>query len=1495
MLVLACALPTVLGFAALGYDAYARQREQLSHDATRMAQALMNAVERDLSACETAAQALAVSPSLDTGDLAAFRGQASTLLADDFPAFAFVLSDASGVPLLNTRYAPGDALPPNGNLADLREAIASGHPNTSDLYPGDAQQPRMVSVNVPVLQAGIVHYVLSAQLRPERLNRLLTDQYIPTDWNGQIFDRKAVFVARSRSAHQVIGQLANPALRAAMAGGETGIVHLISREGVPVVVAYTRSAERGWYVSVGAPRASAGGALGDSVATMLASVAALLTIGFLTAWIIGGRIGRSVRALSAPAVALGRGEPLAIAPMTIREPAEVAAALVQMDGEMQRYRNELEQLVAQRTDQLQRSNALLATVYATAPVGLSLLDCDLRVVMVNDYLAALNGLPVEAHLGRTLPDILGPIGIEYERAYRHVRDTGEALPSVESSSVTLASPDQERHWIVSYHPVYGADHQMMGISAVVIDISERKQLSQRLHDINEQFHVLYEMSGDAHMLLAQGAGFIGGNRAAAKVFGCDSVEQFLTLSPAITSPPFQPDGQRSDVKADQMIRQALDTGSHHFEWLHQRVTGELFHADVLLTSLNIGRRGILQATVRDISERIAADLALRATGEQLRQRERFIRTVTDNVPGMVGYWDGQLRCQFANRLYLTSFGLTEQQLLGQPIHAVISTADLQEITPHLREVMAGRAAHFAREHEGDGERRYTWSDFIPDFDEQGDVRGFYVLVSDISDLKRTELHLQSLNEQLVQALDQAEMASSAKTEFLANMSHEIRTPMNAIMGLARLLEEAPLARRERDYVAKMTLATRSLLGILNDVLDFSKIEAGQLGLEATRFTLEQVLRSVSVLLGPSAFEKGIELVFSVAPEVPLALVGDPMRLEQVLLNLVGNAIKFTEAGEVVLSVGLAARDGGADTALTFDVRDSGIGIDPSQHESMFEAFSQGDSSTSRKFGGTGLGLAICRRLVRLMGGTIEVESELGKGARFTFDSHFGAAVPAETLDMPRQSEQGRSYQLLVVDDNASVRAAIGAQCAAHGWQVVLAASGAQAQETMRCCQFDFLLIDSAMPDMDGISLLTHLRAEHPGAPPCAMMVAESARERLAELADDLHLSAMLAKPATPARLAAALRELVSGRQAPDSAPSTQPLAGRLQGVRVLLVEDNQINQEVANYILLHAGATVDIAANGFIAVTMLTDHPRSYDAVLMDIQMPVMNGYEATQRIRAMGLTDLPIVAMTANAMEDDRAHAIGVGMNGHVAKPIDVDSLISALNRVTAGGAARERRAPASTSDAIAAAPPDHAGPGEIDGIDLRPTLQRFGGSYANFVSVFKRFEHSQGATMPEVRTLVAAGCRNDGVAVLHRLRGVAANLGASNVATLALEAEHALREAGEAELMVRLATLESALARVFRAARELPEPQAAGVPASPLPSADGAPPDLNAGLANLLTLLQNNNMKALAAYGALRPLLDAQLSDAAAKTLADAVSTLAFASAATQIEAVMNQRGNA
>jgi len=1468
-LVLACALPILIGYFVFATDADQRERAHVAEDAEMIARALAAAVDRDLANGETAARTLANQVGLADRDLAAFHAAARRLLRPEFPAYAVAVSAPDGKVLLDTRHALGSAVPARGNEAEIRAVFASGDAVTSGLHRGDATQPWVISISVPVWREGKVAYALTVELRPRRLQELLANQNLPPHWSAIVFDNNRRLAAYRGHNRHGIGDRMDPDLARAMARSPVGIVELTAHGPQAMYSAYARTPGHDWAVAIGFPRHAAREILGPDPGTTLAWIAVMLAISLGLAWRIGDAIARSVRALTKPAAALGRGEALVIPPLAIREAATVARALGKVEGELQQYRAGLESLVAERTNELRRSSAMLATVYATAPVGLAFLDRSLKIVMINDYLAAVNGLPAAAHIGRTLPDLLGERGIHIERPYREVLAVGRPLIDVEDSGDSPAEPGIMRHWICSYYPVYGPDRDLVGINAVVLDITERKREEQRNRDNEVMFRALFEGSGDAHVLIAHGAGFISANQAAIDLFGCAGADEFLAMAPASSSPECQPNGRRSDELWHEAMRRTLDTGGTRFEWIYRRRDGTQFHADVLLNSVDIGGRGIVQGTIRDITARVETAAALRAASRRLEESERMIRTVTDHLPALVGYWDADLRCRFANKPYLDWLERDAADVIGHTMHELLDEDQIREVQPHLDAVLRGERQFFERRlhRKRSGKVIQAWGSYIPDFDADGRVLGFYMLHADITELKRTQSRLE-------EALRAAEAASSAKGEFLANMSHEIRTPMNAIIGLARLLEEADLGRRERGYVARMQMAAKSLLSMLNDVLDYSKVEAGRLVLEQTPFALDDVLASIAAMSATSAWNKGIEPVFAVHPDVPSRLVGDPMRLGQVLLNLVSNAIKFTERGEVVLAIEPA--DAGT---LAFTVRDTGIGIPPEQQQGMFDAFSQADTSTSRKYGGTGLGLAISRRLVRLMGGDLRVESVPGRGATFRFTAPFGAAggTAATHVDTP-------ALRILVADDNASSRAALAALLAGHGWHVETAASGADTLALLRAAvPFDIAFIDSVLGDLDGASVIAFARADQAiSLPRCVLLAADPERERLDAVAADLRIDAVLAKPFTPGALADVLAELHSGAPAPVQGRPT-PLVGRLAGMRVLVVEDNLLNQEVANYVLVHAGAAVDFAGNGRVAVSMLAEHS-AYDAVLMDLQMPVMDGFEATQAIRAMGFDRLPIIAMTANALDEDRRRALAAGMSDYLAKPIDVDELVDMLVRITGRTAAP----PAEGAQTALAA--GMAVPAYLPGIDLKATLPRFGGNFASFAALFKRFESSQAGAVADIRALLDAGNRAGAGQAAHRLRGVAANLGATDVAGQALELEQALRSEDAAALALRLARLDAALSVVLEAARDLPAPQAS-------PAAAAAPEDsaiLQRALAQLLDLLHNNNMKAIAQFDTLRPAL-ARLEPGQAAPLADAVATLRFEEAAQLVRTLLDTKEDA
>jgi len=1346
ILVLACAVPLLIGYLAFAHSASERERIHVGQDAGMIARALAAAVDRDLDSGATAARTLANQASLEVDDLATFHATARRLLRPEFPVSAFELSGPDGRALLDSRHSYGAQLPPNGNEGDVRAVFASGDVVNSSLRREDPGLPWAVSITVPVWRAGKVAYALSVELRPQRLSEMLVNQQLPDNWNARIYDGRLRLVARSGELERGIGTPMHPELARAVAQGDSGMARLAGQGGRLMYVAYAHTRENGWIVTIGYPWHAEREILGNDPATSLAGIAVMLALGLALAWRIGGSIARSVGALTEPAAALGRGEPLHIPDLGIREAASVARALRKVEGELQQYRAGLESLVAARTAELQRSGAMLATVYATAPVGLSFLDPELRVVMVNDYLAAVNGLPASAHVGHTLPELLGERGREIEKPYRTVLASGRPLIDVDDSVESPAQPGEQRHWLCSYYPVYGPKRELVGINAVVLDITERKRQEQRNRDNEELFRALFEGAADAHLLAAYGAGFISANPAAVRLFGCANVDELLGLSPVSTSPEYQPDGRRSDQEAHEYMRRALDEGHCQFEWMHERRDGSQFLADVLLNRVDIGGRGIVQVTIRDITE-----------------------------------------------------------------------------------------------------------------------------------LKRTRSRLE-------EALRAAEAASSAKSAFLANMSHEIRTPMNAIIGLARLLEEAGLGRRERGYVARIRMASRSLLSMLNDVLDYSKVEAGQLALEQTGFELDAVLSSIAVLTATNAWNKGIEPVFAISPAVPARLLGDPMRLEQVLLNLTGNAIKFTERGEVVLSIAVLEHDGGrrgGQVKLGFAVRDTGIGIAPDQQQRMFEAFSQADSSTSRKYGGTGLGLAISRRLVGLMGGELEVDSRPGQGATFRFAAWFGVDAAARPEPLAPATPPLR---VLVADDNPSSRAALAASLAARGWQVDEAGSGEAALGRLRAeAAYDLAFIDCAMPDLDGASVIALAAASGKlRMPRCALLAADPERERLAALAADLRVDAILAKPFTPRALEDAIAELLGEPRVEAPRPHA-PMNGRLAGLRVLVVEDNLLNQEVANYVLAQAGAEADFAANGRIGLSMLGEAGGHYDAVLMDLQMPVMDGFEATAAIRQQGLA-VPVVAMSANVLEADRLRALEAGVDAWVAKPIDVDQLVATLARLCGHA---DAAAPAEPAEAASAMPL----PAAIPGIDLKAALPRFGGRVDAFTALLRRFTAGQAGAAGEIRARLAEGDRTGAAQAAHRLRGVAANLGALDVARLALELEQALRSDDAAALLPRVARLEEALRVVVDAVHDLDGPDQAAAPPVPAPEELDA---LQRALALFLDFLQNNNMKAMAQWELVRPALS-RLAPDRIQALTDAVALLHFDDAAGMVRTILTRMRNA
>jgi PAS domain S-box-containing protein len=704
----------------------------------------------------------------------------------------------------------------------------------------------------------------------------------------------------------------------------------------------------------------------------------------------------------------------------------------------------------------------------------------------------------------------------------------------------------------------------------------------------------------------------------------------------------------SDVKHDVQFNGIKPHSHYSVPIIHEE---ELLGVFVLYTDEDHQKDPREVVFLEAVASTLASIIIHRKAVTEVKRQKQYFETLVENSPVAIVTLDNAHNVLACNPSFENLYGYREEDLVGKLLDPFITTEESRsQAAQYTKDVQSGKVVH------GLAKRRRKNGDLV-------DVQVFGVPV--IVDGRQVGiLALYHDITKLLEAQHKAEAAAQTKAEFLANMSHEIRTPLNAVIGMTGLLLDTPLNKEQHDFVETIRTSGDTLLAVINDILDFSKIEAGKMTMEQQPFYLNACVESALDLLAPKATEKGLELAYILHDNTPSKLLGDVTRLRQVLVNLLGNAVKFTEKGEIVVEVSSQHLDKG-EYEILFAVRDTGIGIPKERMGRLFQAFSQVDSSTTRRFGGTGLGLSISRSLVKMMGGKIWAESEPGKGSTFFFTVR-ASKSPVTTHFQPRGAQPDlENRPLLIVDDNATNRLIVSRQTSSWGMSPQAVSSGKEALELLKREQaFDAIIMDMQMPEMDGLMLARAIR-QMPNCAELPLIMLTSLGFR-PESQDAAHFAAFLTKPIKPSILFETLMSVLTDR--PRAVPVKQrtPIIdhslGERHPLRILLAEDNVVNQKVAVSILQRMGYRPDVVANGLEVLEAL--HRQAYDVILLDMQMPEMDGEEAAQRIRELWpQAKCPrLIAMTANALEGDREHYLALGLDDYVSKPIRVSELEKTL-----------------------------------------------------------------------------------------------------------------------------------------------------------------------------------------------------------------------------------------
>jgi PAS domain S-box-containing protein len=1052
---------------------------------------------------------------------------------------------------------------------------------------------------------------------------------------------------------------------------------------------------------------------------------------------------------------------------------------------------------------LEQERRLLRSLIDNLPEAVYVKDAELRYLLDNPAHRRILGADREEDVvGNTVFKFFPPaVAANYHNADMEVLRTGETV--VGREEVLYDHAGRPGYHAGTKVPLRDAAGKVVGVVAIGRDVTAQRQAAEALRQSEERLRravldapfpiMIHAEDGEVALLSRTWTELTGYTPAE-----LPSVDAWVRLAF-----PGRAEAARAEIA--QMFDHA------------ERVQGECelttargerraweYHS-APLPPLADGRRLVI-SMANDITERKRAK-------EALARERNLLRTLMDNLPDLIYVKNTESRFLTANAATLRRLGATHlKQVVGKTDFDFLPAERAAQYRADEVEVLTTGQPLVNREElliDAGGEARWLLTTKVPLRDGAGNMLGLVGISHDITKRKRWEQDWQ-------RAKEEAEAASRAKSDFLAKMSHEIRTPMNGILGMTELALDTDLTAEQREYLETVKSSADSLLKVINDILDFSKIEAGKLQLEPAPFATRDSLADTLRTLGLRAQQKGLELACHIAPDVPDLLIGDHGRLRQVLVNLVGNAIKFTETGEVVVRVSVAAKPQAADAKpqaaaeLLFEVSDTGIGIPEAKQNAIFEPFEQVDGSVSRRYGGTGLGLAISTQLVALMGGRLGVESKPGQGSRFHFVARFG--LPAAGEELPcKEPPDVHGLRVLVVDDNVThgdiLREMLGNW---HLRPTVVTSAEAALEELRRARAagepYPLMLLDAVMPGPDGFALAEGLRAQPGLVGTTIMMLAPTGRPGGVERCREAGISAALLKPIKQSELLNLILDELAAAGITSSRPA-RPAAERterpqaVRPLRVLLAEDSTVNQRLATRILEKQGHAVTVAVNGREAVTAL--ERGQFDLVLMDVQMPEMDGLEATVQIRAAEQgtgRHVPIIALTAHAMKGDRERCLAAGMDGYVAKPIQAGELLATIGEVLRALGRLETVGEEIVNPAAPAAEPgEPAGSGDFD---REEALGRVGGEADLLRELAEMFLAESPGWMAAIAAALAAGDADAVRRKAHTLKGSVGTFGARRAREAALQMEEIggtgdLTRAGPAwaELQKAVGALERAL----------------------------------------------------------------------------------------------------